>query len=246
MFGSQALDTAVGLVLMLLVLATAASSILELVNRLGHKRSRDLQRAVGTLLGGTGGSGADATAALEAFRRTSVYAASSSAGSAEPAHLSAKSFADATLELAARAGESAERVLPRQLNDRIATLLQEAGNDVLELRAGLERWFDEAMGRLSDAYKRQASFALGILGFVLAVATNASTPDVVARLWTAPVTRESVISAAQNVGQGRDASALADVARTTDALAQLSIPVGWSGGTPGGFGWWFGHLLGWA
>lgn len=247
MFGSQALDTAVGLVLMLFILATAASSILELMNRIGRKRSRNLEHAIGTLLGGSGNGGADARAALDAFRRTSVYAgAISAAGRSGPAYLSAKSFADATLELAARTGESTERVLPRQLNDRIAVLLQEASNDALELRAGLERWFDEAMGRLSDAYRKQAILTLGVLGFLLAAVSNASTPDVVARLWNGPVTRESVVSAAQNVGQGRDASALADVARTTDALAQLSVPVGWVGGVPSGAGWWLGHLLGWA
>src|SRR3954471_22489921 len=75
MFGSQALDTAVGLVLMLFILATAASSILELVNRLARTRSKTLQSALGSLLGGTGNGGADAEAALQALQHTSVYAA---------------------------------------------------------------------------------------------------------------------------------------------------------------------------
>lgn len=246
MFGSQALDTAVGLVLMLFILATAASSLLETSNRLTRKRAKDLERALGELLGGNRNNGADAAAALASLRHTSVYAAATTAaGGAPPAYLSAKSFADATLELTAKAGESPDHVVPRLLGERIEMLLQEAQNDALELRAGLERWFDEAMGRLSDAYKRQASLSVGVIGFLLAVATNSSTPDVVARLWTGPVVRQSVISAAQNVGQGKDATALADVARTTADLTQLSIPVGWVGSEIGGVGWWLGHLLGW-
>lgn len=246
MFGSQALDTAIGLVLLLFILATAASSILELVNRLARTRARNLQTALGSLLGGTGNSGADATAALAALRRTSVYAAATdSSGGKAPAYLSAKSFADAVLELASDAGTTPDAVLPSQLRERLKALLEESSNDVLELRAGLERWFDEAMGRLSDSYKRQATLWLGVLGFVLAVVVNAATPDVVARLWTAPVTREAVVSAAQNVGQDGNASLLRDVAGITNGLAEVAIPVGWMGVSPSGFGWWAGHVLGW-
>ncbi len=246
MFGSQALDTAIGLVLMLFILATATSSILELINRLARTRSKNLQSALGSLLGGTGNGGADAKAALTALQRTSVYAAATdSSGGKAPAYLSAKSFADAVLELASDAGSSPDAVLPGQLRDRLLTLLQESSNDALELRAGLERWFDEAMGRLSDSYKRQATLWLGALGFVLAVVVNAATPDVVARLWTAPVTREAVVSAAQNVGQTGNASLLRDVAGITNTLTEVSIPVGWMGVGPDGFGWWVGHVLGW-
>jgi hypothetical protein len=246
MFGSQALDTAIGLVLMLFVLATAASSILELISRLNRSRAKNLQRTLGELLGGIGNGGADAQAALEALQRTSVYAAATdSSGGTAPAYLSAKSFADAVLELASDAGSTPDVVLPSQLRERLQALLQESSNDALELRAGLERWFDEAMGRLSDAYKRQATLWLGALGFGLAVVVNAATPDVVARLWTAPVTREAVVSAAQNVGQAGNASLLRDVAGITNTLTEVSIPVGWMGVSPGGFGWWVGHVLGW-
>ena len=247
MFGSQALDTAIGLVLLLFILATAASSILELVNRLTRSRATNLEKALGSLLGGSGNGGADATAALTALKRTSVYAAATaSSGGKAPAYLSAKSFADAVLELASDTGSTPDAVLPGQLRERLQALLQESSNDALELRAGLERWFDEAMGRLSDAYKRMATLWLGVIGFVLAVVVNAATPDVVARLWTAPVTREAVVSAAQNVDQGGNASLLRDVAGITNTLTEVSIPVGWAGVAPSGFGWWLGHVLGWA
>src|SRR5512133_3270407 len=93
MFGSQALDTAIGLVLMLFVLATAASSILELINRLARTRAKNLERALGLLLGGAGNGGADATAALAELRHTSVYAAATASSDGKaPAYLSAKAF----------------------------------------------------------------------------------------------------------------------------------------------------------
>ena len=142
-------------------------------------------------------------------------------------------------------GQSTDETLPPELRDRLDLLLQESGNDPLELRAGLERWFDEAMGRLSDAYRKQAVSMLGLIGFALAVATNASVPDVASRLWNASVTRAAVVAAAQNAAQGKGAETVAEVARTTDRLAELAVPLGWVGGAPTGFGWWAGHLLGW-
>ncbi|MEP6630586.1 MAG: hypothetical protein ABJA89_08950 [Lapillicoccus sp.] len=246
MLGSQALDTALGLVLLLFVLATAASALLELANRVGRKRARNLETTLGHLLGGTGGGGAPAASAIAALRRTSVYAAATAASDGRPpAYLSAKSFADATLELASTVGRSTDETLPPELRDRLDLLLQESGNDPLELRAGLERWFDEAMGRLSDAYRKQAVSMLGLIGFALAVATNASVPDVAARLWNASVTRAAVVAAAQNAAQGKSAETVAEVAHTTDRLAELAVPLGWVGGAPTGVGWWAGHLLGW-
>ena len=175
-----------------------------------------------------------------------MYAAATTAsGGHAPAYLSASSFADATLELASTVGRSTDGTLPPELRERLDLLLQESG-DSLELRAGLERWFDEAMARLSDQYKKQATFMLGLIGLALSVVVNASLPDVVGRLWNASVTRAAVVAAAQNAAQGKGVETLTEVARTTDQLAELSIPLGWAGGVPGGAGWWLGHLFGWA
>jgi len=68
-------------------------------------------------------------------------------------------------------------------------------------------------------------------------------PGVIVGLVTAVV--EAVVSAAQNVGQNGNAPLLRDVAGITNTLTEVSIPVGWAGVSPDGFGWWAGHLLGW-
>src|SRR4051794_430388 len=52
MFGSQALETAIGLSLLFFVLATAASAIVEIFSRLLHKRAAYLQEAIKALLVG--------------------------------------------------------------------------------------------------------------------------------------------------------------------------------------------------
>lgn len=84
MFGSQALETGIGLVLLFFVLSTVASTIVELSSQLIGKRARNLERAIGAILVGTasldgderigrGGARADVNAYLSAFKRTSVW-----------------------------------------------------------------------------------------------------------------------------------------------------------------------------
>jgi len=53
MFGSQALETLIGLVTMFFVLATAASAMTQVISRILMKRPKDLERTVDELLSGT-------------------------------------------------------------------------------------------------------------------------------------------------------------------------------------------------
>jgi hypothetical protein len=55
--------------------------------------------------------------------------------------------------------------LKPQLNSLLAT----ANNDVDEFRAGVERWFDGQMSRLSRLYRSQVRVVLAFLGVVIAV-----------------------------------------------------------------------------
>ena len=54
MFGSQALETAIGLALMFFVIATASSAVVEFVSRLMGKRSADLEKTIKHMLAGDG------------------------------------------------------------------------------------------------------------------------------------------------------------------------------------------------
>src|SRR4051794_27406931 len=102
MFGSQALDTAIGLTLMMFVLATAASALLELGTRFLKLRSRDLQKALrGFIAEEQPKISTDAGRRVwTTFTRTSVYQAAVAARrGAAPPYLSAKSFAESITEL---------------------------------------------------------------------------------------------------------------------------------------------------
>ena len=73
MFGSQALETAIGLALLFFVLASLVSAIVEGISRLLRKRARDLEQTIGLMLSGSTHWDTAADQALELFKETAIY-----------------------------------------------------------------------------------------------------------------------------------------------------------------------------
>src|SRR5689334_1573404 len=118
MFGSQALETAIGLAAMFFIIATAASSITEFISRFFNKRAKDLEKSIAALFQGDNlekllkDKKGDAykmemEKVLMWLKETSVWqSAAASSGKTlwtrthkGPSYLSAKLFADAVTEL---------------------------------------------------------------------------------------------------------------------------------------------------
>jgi hypothetical protein len=118
--------------------------------------------------------------------------------------------------------------------------------------ATLERWFNDGMDRAAGWYKRQAQLLSVLIGFGLAVLTNADAVHVARRLWTDASLRATTTAAATvferdhrpRAGDGPSAAAAApEPAGTTapqlpDSLAlrldknlgeleASTLPVGW-------------------
>jgi hypothetical protein len=237
MLGSQALETAIGLALLFFVAATAASTIVEVDARLLGKRSKNLEAGIEAMLGGDATGPNALTDPVEVFKATSVYSAACAAAgksfiatnAKNPSYLSAKAFADGVCEMLVRGDEvRALDTLPVNLQKRLRPLALEARGDLVSIKSGLERWFDETMQRTQGAYKRWATSVLFVVGLLLAVGGNVSTVHVAEQLWQSPVTRQAVVDAASKVvAQGSPPSQLNNVAATTNQLQVLSLPVGW-------------------
>ena len=267
MFGSQVLETAIGLVLMFFIIATASSMIAEIISRLTHKRATDLEGAIGGMLGKKGASDEDFKAALALFKATSVYQAATQAAGGpgsktrQPSYLSAKSFADAIVEVMTTVDNTDPKKsvvqsldeLPANLRTRVEPLVKEAGDDLVAFKSGLERWFDESMARAEGAYKRWTTTWLFLIGLVIAGAGNASTVDVAHNLYVGSATRAAVVEAANGVVSNPDTATqgLKSIQDTTDQLTSLQLPVGWTQtardnfdlSTLGTYGTIFGWLL---
>ncbi|GAA0463622.1 hypothetical protein Ade02nite_30420 [Paractinoplanes deccanensis] len=247
MFGSQALETAVGLALVFFVLASLASAIVEGISRLLRKRAKDLEETIGQMLSGSSTFDASAQRALDLFRGTAVYqAANVAAGRGRhwfrtelgPAYLSARSFANAVDELTGN----------EPLNSWLAGLKAEGRELTLDAKAAVEGWYDETMGRLSGAYKRWATAVLFVAGLVIAVAGNVSAFHTAQALWQQPAVREAALSAAEQAAAkapSGDGLVGANV-RTVQDLAGVGLPFGWEHAAHwSSVGWTASHVAGW-
>jgi hypothetical protein len=198
------------------------------------------------MLAGEGGKkDPDITAAWDMFRKTSVYkAARQGAGRAvlgekdrPPSYLSARGFADAVLEMIVDGDALVDlQTLPANLRRRLDPLVRQAQGQLIEIKAGLESWFDETMERAEGAYKRWVTALLFAVGLGIAAVGNASTVSVADDLWHNSVVREAVVDAAGQVaGDGPTADELDSVAEATSLMEEFSLPVGWDESTRAGW-----------
>ncbi len=247
MFGSQALETAIGLALLFFVIASLASAIVEVISRILRKRAKDLEETIGQMLSGSAGFDSAAKDALAMFKGTAIYQSANIAASrgrrwfrtdVGPAYLSARSFAEAVDELL----ERPTGIPVEGLDKRLAHLRSAGRERTLEAKAAMENWYDETMSRLSGAYKRWVTAVLFVVGLVVAVAGNASAFHAAQTLWQQPAVREAAVNAAAN----NPSSDVAASARSVQDLAGIGMPVGWQQGADwGDAAWTASHVAGW-
>lgn len=218
-----AIDVALGLALIFLLVGLIATAAQEMLAGLLGWRSEMLSRKLDQII-------RDPALRWE-IEEHPMIAAFRGVDGRPPSYIPPDSFAAAVLSIAT-AGRLAET--PRATFDTICgwarddgsplaqvviALVPAAEHDPERLRASLARWYADAMDRLSGAYKRRASgWALG-LGVALAAALNIDTLRLL--------------------------SAFAqDAARGAEAVAS-ALPVGWGEGASVGFNDLPLAILGW-
>ena len=224
MFGSAALDTAIGLVLVYLILSLMCSAIMEILQTWLKHRSIDLDRGVRQLLADPDGVGL-----VKRFYPHPLIASlfrgpyNPTSPRNLPSYIPSRQFALALMDLvlpshpSALSGAgaaidgtgSAPSVAP--LRDAVSkiegadavrrallTLIDAAGNDVAQVRTNIEQWFDAAMDRVSGYYKRRSQKILVSIGIMIAVLMNVSSIAIAKALWTDQTLRDSLTKIAQD------------------------------------------------
>jgi len=251
MFGSQALDTAIGLVLMFFIIATATSAIVEIVNQMFRKRAKDLETAIGVMLTGNASADKGPGSVVSIFKDTTVWNTASTLSKSTrsflkgvgPSYLSAKAFADAVVEMITDSADGAILTNMPTVQKRLKTMIAEGKGTVLDIKGGLESWFDESMSRLEGRFKRWSSLFVFLVGLFLSIVINAPATTVAQNLWIDPVTRAAVVDGASSVlNSGGSVTGLESIAKTTDTMKELSLPVGWH---PGDWGRFWDGIANW-
>ncbi|MEZ0395230.1 MAG: hypothetical protein ABWK53_02175 [Anaerolineales bacterium] len=148
---------------------------------------------------------------------------------------------DQTLRLI-RLGVLAIQDASPELKTTLTTLLQnaEAAVDkgeqaVAAARTNIETWFNNAMERLSGAYKRRAQLVAFIIGVILAAIFNVDSIYMASSLWREPTLRHAIvaqaeaysISTAPATSQDGTPTPRETIADLQEQLSVLSFPFGW-------------------
>jgi hypothetical protein len=233
MFGSQALETLIGIALLMFIISLAASTIVEGISALINKRGRELRKALARLLdpptaAGGASSPADADGGgtpMAAIRNTVAFSSLETSSKRFPSYIPDDTFVDAVTELVQQGAT------PPAVEQRLTTVAMQSGDDRDAMEQSLLRYYDAAMSRVSGTYKRWSMLWLFLVGLTIAVAGNVSVYHAAQSLWNDPTTRQAVVAAAHDVGNrddGLDASELNSVGATVEQLEGTGLPVGWN------------------
>lgn len=262
MFGSQVLETAIGLIFIFTLLSLVCSALSELIESFLKKRASDLERGLRALLADSQGRGLvrdfyrhPLIRALyrDDYQPDNIHNGSYRGSGGLPSYIPARTFALTLLDLVAPAGqdkpsgtagstnqpavkpvqplrEALSRFDNPMVRRALLALVDAAGNDMAQVRANIEAWYDDSMERVSGWYRRRVQKLIFVLGLLLAVALNADTIAMGIKLYQQDVLRGMFVAAAeQQVSVGELPTM--DATQAQEAvlmLAESGLPLGWS------------------
>lgn len=247
MSSSQVLEVAIGLIFVYLLLSTACSGVKELIARLLELRAKTLEDAIRNML-------ADPNNEITtAILQNHIIAGTVPAGE-KPPYISSRNFALALFDFIAptQPGQSTTLAglkagaskLPAPVQKAVMGLLDSAQGDADTARQRVENWYDDAMERVSGAYKRRAQTYIAVLGVVLCSALNADTLMIARELWGDQALRTAIVTQAQaSSAKAQVSGACSDALKcATDAIRAAEVPpIGWASdgvrSVPAGWEW---------
>ena len=248
MFGSVILDTAVGLVLIYLLLSFVSASIREWFAGLLKIRSAMLATGLHELLG-------DEQLMKDLYEHpliVSLYRGNSYDEAREsrnlPSYIPARAFSTALLDLIVRgrdvksalqAGPESRMVTVENIRTQITRLqnvrvqravlsaLDSAQGDLGQVQNNIEHWFDSTMDRVSGWYKRRTQLWIFVIGLLLVVIADADSLSIARRLYSDPAQREAAVGFATSIA--KSAGDTMAMKQATAKLDSLGLPlVGWN------------------
>jgi len=181
-----------------------------------------------------------------------------------PAYIASQDFAHALIDIIRTAPQASSdlkadiaAVADPQLRQALQGFYARAQGNVEQFGDAIANWFDNAMDRLSGAYKRKAQAWTFAIAFVASAGLNIDAFYVLDQLWKRPEMAAAVVSpaSAQLIAAGAtpaDAAASQAAALTPrDVMATLNtLPVGWAvdrkipGGTGAAIRFWLWWIFG--
>jgi hypothetical protein len=249
MFGSTALEIAIGLIFVYILLSLLCSALNELLEVFLKFRAKDLEKGIRTLLNDPRGEGL----AGAVFQHPLIKGLAQEGR--RPSYIPARTFvlvlwnliypSDLNQSPASISGPNQLQALRAGLNEKylnpdvrvaLLALIDEAGNNINQARGNIEEWYNDAMDRVSGGYKRRTHIILLVLGLAMSAALNADSIYIANTLAQDDVLRNSVMAVAENYARttppaGSDISPTDKIRQIRGQINQLGLPIGWGSAT---------------
>jgi hypothetical protein len=238
------LEVAIGLVMAWLVVSAGTSQIQELIAELFGLRSSFLKNQIKGMLGGDEKTVENLYnhGLIRSLETTTLFGLKR-----KPAKIPGEIFAKAAVDLFLTLTPA---ISTKPLHQAINTLspnvdpgAMEALGKLDEYRRNVQEWFDAAMSKASDLYRRNITVTAFVIGVALAYFFNVDTLYITQTLWTQPTIRQAIVAHAGNLNPNDEAGLNTTLAR----INALSLPVGWTPeSSPQTRQDWYFKYLGWA
>ncbi|MDQ6611025.1 MAG: hypothetical protein M3Y64_01220 [Gemmatimonadota bacterium] len=248
MFGSVILDTAVGLVLIYLLLSLVSACIREWFAGVLKIRSTTLATGMHQLLG-------DEQLMKDLYEHpliVSLYRGNSYEEARKnrdlPSYIPARTFSAALLDLIVRgrdvkspvqAGAASRVMTVENVRAQIAQIanvrvqravlsaIDSAEGDLGTLQNNIEHWFDSTMDRVSGWYKQRTQLWIFLIGLILVIIADADSLSIARRLYVDPAQHQVAVGFATSMSKGTGDSVT--LSQANAKLEALSLPlVGWN------------------
>jgi hypothetical protein len=251
-------EVAVGLSFLFFLLSVVASAVNEAIAGIFKLRAKTLEKGITNLLtGSTRPTDGGLKIVGDLYRHTLVNGYGKDKD--KPSYLSSRSFRNALFEVTGlleatvkptddpQNADAIRREVEAKigaiqipiLQDSLTTIWHSVNRDATEFRAGVERWFDRGMERVSGWYKRRAQVIVFIAGLAVTVLINASALTAANRLWKDDGFRNGLVAQVEHQQEAASGT------EALDRLEELPFPIGWEeSNQPRGWGWALA-ILGW-
>jgi hypothetical protein len=224
MFGSSVLEVAIGLCFCYATVALIVSTVQEGLASALHLRAHTLLDGIKSMLNDPHFTGLARALYAHALvnphddgKSGDQYALRSKPSYIEPAQF-AIALADTLQSIPgnyAQLGRDIDALDDPQVRTALQAIYQRANGDMEAFRKALAGWFDNAMERVSGAYKRRSMLVSVLLSMLLAILFNIDSIHLFRTLWQHPALAAQVLAAPSAI----DKSAI-------DAL--FALPIGWN------------------
>lgn len=247
MFDFAALEVALGLIFVYLVLSLVCSALNETISSVLSWRAKFLREGVANLLDPKDAE--NGRALMEKLYENPlidglVRPVSRWRRKRYPSYIPAQTFVAALVDFDVkttqkRLQELIDHVPSPQMQEALSRLLKYAHGDVAAFQRAAERWFDDSMERVSGWYRRRVQLMLWLLAAAIVLALNVDTVRVAQSLWDDRTVRAAVVARAEAAGAQQQEPDVKRVAKDVGSLEELKIPLGWTSETrPDGGGDW--------